>query len=239
MQNEFSPLWYETFSQPITRAHTENEVAFIRRHMPPSRFPRLLDLCCGRGRHSRSLLAAGYRVLGIDNNLDAINQARTSAQSHSSFQALDMRQLHCLEGTFNGIVNLWYSFGYFDGPTNAAILKAIYNKLRPEGRFIIDLYNRDAAKTLPEHEESPRGDIHFATRRHWRENRLRVEIAYSTGAVDSFEWELYTPSEFQELAASMGLRAILRCAWFDDDLPPSAEHLRMQFVCEKQQDHPL
>ncbi len=68
MDNAFSPTWFSIFLDTMASATTEAEVAFVVRHLPPDRFPRLLDLCCGSGRHALPLHAHGYDVLGVDKN---------------------------------------------------------------------------------------------------------------------------------------------------------------------------
>lgn len=53
-----------------------------------------------------------------------------------------MRELE-FEGEFNGIINLWSSFGYFDDETNFNILKRFYTALIEDGIIVIDVENRD------------------------------------------------------------------------------------------------
>jgi SAM-dependent methyltransferase len=63
--------------------------------------------------------------------------------------AHDMRDLGAIGETFDGILNLWHSFGYFDDATNQDILRQIHAKLRPGGRFILDIYNRESLERFP------------------------------------------------------------------------------------------
>ncbi|NIV03976.1 methyltransferase domain-containing protein, partial [Candidatus Saccharibacteria bacterium] len=47
----------------------------IEREIPVSDYPTILDLGCGRGRHSITLAERGYHVLGIDLSKEVIAKA--------------------------------------------------------------------------------------------------------------------------------------------------------------------
>lgn len=232
--NTFSETWYSVFADSILARHTEAEVAFLTRHLPQPAYRRILDVCCGRGRHAVPLAKAGYDVLAIDSNPTAIAHAQAHALTTAAFQILDMRRLDELGGTFDAAINLWQSFGYFDDDVNVRVLRSLADKLRPGGRFVIDLYNGEAARALPSYEEGTRGETLVRTRREWRGSRLRVELSYGDQpTTDVSEWRIYTVEEWRRLAAAVGLDVIVQCAWFDEETAPAADHLRMQFVLEK------
>lgn len=234
--NAFSPQWYSIFLDSIAPEQTEAEVAFVARCAPLETHPRLLDLCCGSGRHANELARRGYRVVGVDTNTAALERARAAAPEGATYEALDMRTLDSLQ-EFDVVVNLWASFGYFDDATNEHVLRQVCTKLRPGGRVVMDLYNRDHMLRLPAEEPAVRHGVQIDTRRSWLGNRLRVQVAYSSGGADEFEWRLYTPVEFTELCQKVGLHVIHSCAWFVETLPPSADHARMQFVLERPHDN--
>lgn len=230
---EFSQNWYAIFLDRTPREQTEAELAFIERQLPLASHPSILDVCCGPGRHANALAQRGYRVLGVDTNAGAVAQARAAELAGASFQLLDMRELRSLPHTFDAVINLWASFGYFDDATNEAILRQIAAKLRSGGRAIIDTYNRAHMRTLPAEESAERGGVAVRTKRTWLGNRLKVKLEYGSGAGDEFEWRLYTPAEFSRLAGAVGLQPIVACAWFDEAKAASDEHARMQFVLER------
>ena len=149
MKNEFSREWYERFLAPIPEQSTAAEVALLERQLPAAEFPRLLDVCCGPGRHAHMLAARGYRVLGVDANAEAVARAQQDALPGASYRVLDMRDLDSLGERFDGVTNLWHSFGYFDDGTNEGVLRAMGRRLRPGGRVVIDVYNREHIATLP------------------------------------------------------------------------------------------
>ncbi len=231
--HEYSGAWYATFLDTIPAAQTANEVAFIRRQLPVKSYRSILDVCCGQGRHANPLGQAGYRVVGIDSNAAALERARKTAPNWATYREGDMRRLEELGETFDAVINLWASFGYFDDATNGAVLCQIASVLRPGGRALIDVYHRDHMLRLPETDTAERAGTVVTTRRSWLGNRLRVELTYATGGGDQFEWRLYTPDELSQLCAAAGLRTVLTCAWFTETLPASPEHARMQLVLER------
>lgn len=230
----YSDTWFSVFAESAAARHTELELGFLTRHLPLSGHPRILDLCCGSGRHAALLAAAGYTVTGVDNSAAALERARALAPDGVRLITLDMRSLSQLDDAFDGAINMWQSFGYYDDVENGRVLGLIADRLRPRGRCVVDLYNLQAARKLPEYEKSEREGTAISTRRSWHGERLRVHIDYDGGrAADTFEWRIYDPEQWEALARSAGFETLLRCAWFDESIPPSAEHLRMQFVMEK------
>ncbi|MGQ0640461.1 MAG: class I SAM-dependent methyltransferase [Gemmatimonadaceae bacterium] len=232
--HDYSPEWYSIFLDVISLAQNEAEVAFIARQLPLASHPAILDLCCGPGRHAIPLAKLGYSVLGLDSNAAQIARAAAQAPPSAEFQTYDIRDLASLTGEFDGVINMWASFGYFDEATNFEILRQLATHLRPGGRAIIDVYNREHMRTVAAVEATERQGNAVKTKRRWLGSRLRVELKYGSGAGDEFEWHVYTPAELSEVCAAAGLHSVCACAWFNESLPASAEHARMQLVLERQ-----
>lgn len=233
MANEFPEIWFETFLSPETAAPVDRELEFVRRHVPLPGFARILDVPCGIGRHAGPLAALGYRVVGIDRSEWATSAARARYPG-VDFRTLDMFELGSLREVFDGLLCLWQSFGYGSADQNLRLLADMRTLLRPGGRLVMDLYNAEAAAQLPRHEVGERAGRSVETKRTWFGSRMRVELEYSgTDVRDVHEWHLYGPDEFEKLAVRTGLAVVARCAWFDLAVPPSADHLRMQFLLER------
>lgn len=230
--NDFSKTWRGLFLTDVPAEHTRAEVDFVRRQLPLAEYPRLLDVACGAGRHARALAEKGYRVLGVDRSPELILEAKRG-ENPASFQVLDMRDLGQLPGLFDGVLNLWHSFGFYDAATNRAVLASFRERLRPRGRIILDVYNREHAIARPLMERTRRGDVSIETRRRWVGPRLHLELLYDDEPGDRFDWHLYSPKELAAVCEEVGLDVVLTCAWFDAGIPASAEHARMQFVLER------
>ena len=229
MPNLYSQAWYEIFLDSIPDALTIAEISFVERQLPQAEYPHLLDLCCGPGRHAETLSDRGYTVFGVDLNEEAVRTARANCPG-ASFEVCDMREIRSIGRTFDGVLNLWHSFGYFDDGTNADILQQVHDLLRPGGRAIFDIYNREHIASLPAEESAERGGRRVRTRRSWNGRRQRVSLEYEDSSGDEFEWRLYSPDEFLVLCSRAGLEPLAQCAWLDEAKTPSAEHARMQFV---------
>jgi SAM-dependent methyltransferase len=106
----------------------------------------VLDVPCGHGRIANRLAARGARVTGLD--ADALFLARARADASAlgvdvEYVEGDMRTLPWTE-RFDVVLNWFTSFGYFDDAENRAWLAEARNALRPGGRLVLDVWNRDA-----------------------------------------------------------------------------------------------
>jgi len=141
--------WFDSALYEQMYAHRDEEEAerladLIKELIPPESCHHVLDLGCGRGRHSLKLAERGYTVTGIDLSPNAIEQARSKAEklelNNVHFQTGDMRTP--LTQNFDLIVNLFTTFGYFENDTeNKAVLDSIHNMLNTDGYLIIDFLN--------------------------------------------------------------------------------------------------
>jgi SAM-dependent methyltransferase len=225
-----------------TEESTQRDVAFLTRQLPLPRYRRVLDLCCGYGRHALGLAKHGYQVVGLDRDAAAIAEATRRAQTAAFAVAYvigDMRELDAQPGAFDAVINMWQSLSFFDDETNTRILRAIHDKLTPGGRFIVDMYNR----AFNEHnQDEKRQDINGVTvesHGYMQGDRWHSELTYrdAQGAIiggDHMEWRLYTPEEFDALAGECGFTTRLACAWEDENLAPSSDIARMQITLERE-----
>jgi len=113
----------------------------------------ILDVPCGEGRIARELASRGYRLTGVDITEALLDDARRLSQERGldiSWERRDMRDLPWKE-EFEGAVNFWGSFGYFDDEGNLAFAEAVANALKPGGRFLIETFT--AETLLPQFRE--------------------------------------------------------------------------------------
>ncbi len=101
---------------------------------------KVLDLACGKGRHSIYLNQLGYDVVGADLSENSINEANKNSNETLHFQVHDMRET--FEDKFDAIFNLFTSFGYFENDEdNLITLKAMKESLTEYGFAVIDFMN--------------------------------------------------------------------------------------------------
>ena len=128
--------------------HRDDEDAGRAVTLIASRIPlagrRVLDLACGPGRHAVHLEAAGATVVGIDLSRALLDRARTGQPSFTRVIRGDMRALPFLPASFDDVVNLFTSFGYFEtDEEHAAVLTRVGELLRSGGSFVIDYLNAE------------------------------------------------------------------------------------------------
>ncbi len=143
-KNYFDDFYLKYFLQTQPEDITNRQIDFIRKFFNCGSY--ILDAGCGIGRHSIKLGGLGFKVLGIDSSPLFIKTANNSLKEQElqdvSFLIQDLRELS-FENEFDGIINMWSSFGYFDDETNFDILKRFYRALKRNGKLIIDVENRD------------------------------------------------------------------------------------------------
>ena len=138
----------------------------------------ILDLACGKGRHSIFLNKIGYKVKGFDLSKNNINFAKKFENENLKFKVHDMRNAFAEE--FDGIFNLFTSFGYFnDDKTNIKILKNIKSGLKPNGIAVIDFMNVvTVKKRIVPKETITKNNIEFNITRYIRDNKIIKNIEF-------------------------------------------------------------
>jgi ubiquinone/menaquinone biosynthesis C-methylase UbiE len=202
--------------------------------LPIIEYQSLLDVCCGVGRHSIALAQQGYTVTGIDINNELLEKARVNAiqrKQNVTYIKLDTKDLGSLEKQFDGIIIMWQSFGQFNKDENREFLRNILKILKPNGKMILDIYNRDFF------------DNHLGTRTISVENqvvretktmtndRLKVQLEYDNSDImDIFEWEIFYPDEILDLCEQIGFSKSESYSDFNWTQSTDSRHPRMQIV---------
>ena len=138
----------------------------------------VLDLACGKGRHSIYLNQLGFTVLGADLSENSIAEANKNANETLHFKVHDMREP--FEEKFDAIFNLFTSFGYFENDDdNLTTLKAIKESLSDYGFAVIDFMNVfQVIETLVPEEIKTMEGIDFHIKRYLKENHIYKEIDF-------------------------------------------------------------
>jgi SAM-dependent methyltransferase len=230
--NRYSPRWAQVFLLTHDAAQTQREADFLRRQLPLPRFARVLDVCCGVGRHAAPLLEAGYEVTGIDRDQKVLDEARRRCP-RGNFVQLDMRRIDQLEDLFDAVICMWQSFGYFDAATNESTLAQMAGRLVSNGRLVLDVYHRECFQQGQGVRTFECNGVNITETKRMIGDRLHVSLDYEPGEHDEFEWQLFTSESLTELAAKHGLRRIVACTGAQETQAPSAQASRMQLVFEK------
>lgn len=145
---------------------------------------KILDLACGKGRHSIYLNSLGYKVTGADLSENSILEANKSANATLDFKVHDMRET-CDE-KYDAIFNLFTSFGYFENEEdNLKTLQAIHNSLNETGFACIDFMNVDyVIDNLVANEIKTVEGIDFHISRYVKDNYIFKEIKFTDEGED-------------------------------------------------------
>ena len=145
-ETEWFASWFDSPYYPMLYRHRDEAEAVealtnLHHVLALPKNAKVLDLCCGQGRHSRTLNKLGCDVVGIDLSASAISHARSLAHGGQRFDVQDMRSF-TLPERFDVVFNLFTSFGYFDSDTeNISVLNRIAAHLHENGVLVIDYLN--------------------------------------------------------------------------------------------------
>ncbi|MFO7792973.1 MAG: methyltransferase domain-containing protein [Candidatus Saliniplasma sp.] len=107
---------------------------------------KVLDLCCGVGRHSLEFAERGFDVTGVDKTEHYLKEARKRAGEEGleiEFIQDDMRE-YKKDEKFDLVINLFTSFGYFEEEKeNMKVLENVYDSLKTGGKFILDVMGKE------------------------------------------------------------------------------------------------
>lgn len=143
---DFWNIFREVLFDPERLSHSQEEVEDVLNLLslePPS---SILDLACGFGRHSLLLSQKGFSVTGIDFNSSYLEEAEKASLSSSNsprWIKSDMRDFK-RENSFNAILSLYTSFGYFeDSEEDLLVLENAFHSLKPKGKILLDLPGKE------------------------------------------------------------------------------------------------
>ncbi|WBV60367.1 class I SAM-dependent methyltransferase [Chryseobacterium camelliae] len=154
---EWFESWFDTPYYHLlysNRDYTEAE-NFITKLTKELRLPTsstIIDLACGKGRHSVFLNRLGYKVLGLDLSKQSIEHNKQFENETLHFKVHDMRDIIDSEPV-DAVFNLFTSFGYFDNEKDdKSVFQSVYNSLKPGGFFVLDYLSEEfvRATLVPE-----------------------------------------------------------------------------------------
>lgn len=150
---------------------------------------KVVDVACGKGRHSAHLASRGLKVCGFDLSENSINIARGLNVVGADFLVHDMRQPFPMTEV-DAVFNVFTSFGYFDDPAeDAQVLMNMASACKRGGYVVQDYLNAASVlDDLPQEAELSRGGYGFVTRKYRTENHIVKDIEVTDGdAVYSFQ----------------------------------------------------
>lgn len=185
-----TPYYHRLYFQRDEK-EAEQFLSALINHMKPEPGSRMLDVACGKGRHSQFLNGKGFDVTGIDLSASSIAAAQKLENDRLHFYKHDMRQPFWIN-YFDYAFNLFTSFGYFrtEREHNAAI-RTIAQSLHKDGILVVDYLNVHYAEShlIPE-EDIRLDDYNYHVTRWMDEHHFykKIEVEHD----DFTEPHIYT-----------------------------------------------
>ncbi len=222
---------------------TEAETRFIAASLDVAPGAEVLDLACGVGRHAIAMAQLGYSVTGVDFNARYLEIAGVDARAAGvqvTWCQGDMRVLP-YERAFAGVYSYFTSFGYFSDDDNEQVIAGIARALRPAGRVLLEMMNRDWLLTHPQQRTwTQREDGALLMEESTLElvpsrvvsRQLLIDPAGGTQVTKQFHLRTYTAAELSALLRRHGLDTVEVTGGASGE-PYNTESRRLAIVAER------
>jgi len=239
----FDDEYLRIYRPQMTAERTREETDFVFRALAIAGGDAVLDLACGHGRHAIEMARRGLVVTGVDLSPRYLELAAEDARAAGvevKWLARDMRRLE-FDREFDGAYSFFTSFGYYGDAENEDVIERLARALKPGGRLLLDLVNRDRmlaqppGRTWNQREDGGLLMEEFALDP--RTSRLRVRVTLIEAAsgprpIKEYDVRLYTCAELDTLLGRHGLA--LREVWGGaDGSAYTAESRRLVVLAEK------
>ena len=133
-------LLYNELSQDYMTAiagDTEKETRFLEGLLGPRR-KKILDLCCGVGRHATLMADKGFPVTGVDFSAAQIETAqKRNASPLVKFVQMDVRKLDLPEKDFDLAACMWTTYNYFSEEKDFTDFITAVAHHQPKGALLV------------------------------------------------------------------------------------------------------
>jgi SAM-dependent methyltransferase len=161
-ENWFNSPYYHLLYFDRNEAEARRFIDRLLTELSPPPGSRMLDIGCGKGRHSLVLAEKGFEVTGIDLSTYMINEALPLANDHLEFFVHDIR-LPFRVNYYHYAFNFFTSFGYFrTRREHEDAIRTMASALLPDGVLLIDYLNVHYVEShLVWRDKKQIGDVEF------------------------------------------------------------------------------
>lgn len=215
----FDSPYYHTLYKNRDEQEARNALDNLLKALDLTAGARILDLACGKGRHSRYLSEKGFDVTGLDISSSSIVFARQFEHERLAFYQHDMR-LPFRVNYFDAVMNMFTSFGYFKTDRDHLLtLKNVQKGLKPGGLFLLDYFNSAwIVENLVRSEIKMVDGIEFRLERSIRGGHVFKTVEF-TAEDRQFHFRervrLFTLADFQALFATARMKIIRLYGGYD------------------------
>ncbi|HKN14463.1 MAG TPA: methyltransferase domain-containing protein [Candidatus Binatus sp.] len=178
---------------------------------------KILDLCCGAGRHSLEFARRGFDVTGVDRTRAYLDKARSIAATERlsiAFVEADMREF-VRPDTFDAAINFFTAFGYFDDPADdLKVARNLCTSLKSGGRLLLDVNGKETlAAKFRARDWSRRGDAIVLEERRLLDGWKRIESKWTWIRGDerresTLTLRLYSGAELESILREAGFAKV-------------------------------
>jgi len=184
-KNWFNSPFYHKLYFDRDEKEAEQFIDRLLLHLKPPPGYRMVDVACGKGRHSKFLASRGFDVTGIDISPDSILAAKAAEEDNLHFYVHDMRLLFWIN-YFDYAFNFFTSFGYFSTRReHDDAMRTIVGSLKKGGTFVLDYLNvHFIEQRLVHTEEKTLGDSTYHIIRWHDSSHFYKKITVTDPALD-------------------------------------------------------
>lgn len=212
----FDTPYYHILYSDRDYSEAENFITLLVGAISLPQNAKIIDLACGKGRHSVFLNKLGFDVLGLDLSKESIEHNKQFENSSLQFEVHDMRDEIFPEistSKVDAVMNLFTSFGYFEDPEDdRKVFESVKNVLKDGGIFVLDFLNEGwVSKTLVEAETKTRQGMDFEIRKRIENHHVIKDIFFEDKGEQFHFFEkvkLHTLPEIEIIAKDFGFEIL-------------------------------
>ncbi|WP_133943661.1 SAM-dependent methyltransferase [Epilithonimonas xixisoli] len=175
----FDTPYYHILYNNRDYKEAENFLNLLTDFLKLEKNSKIIDLACGKGRHSVYLNKLGYDVLGLDLSEQSISFDKQFETETLKFQVHDMRNPIESEPV-DAVFNLFTSFGYFETEAeDKSVFQSVSDVLKDDGYFVLDFLNAEFVKNaIVPQSSSEKENIVFNINKKIENNHIIKEIDF-------------------------------------------------------------
>ncbi|MCK4753777.1 MAG: methyltransferase domain-containing protein [Calditrichia bacterium] len=172
---------------------------------------KIIDLCCGQGRHAFLFAQEGFEVYGFDlsRTLLQVAKYKNDQSNNTFFIQADMRYLPAMH-SFDLLLNLFTSFGYFETDIeNKIVFQQFHQVLNTGGYFVFDYFHTPyILANLERYQSEQIGDLTVELERFIEGSRVQKIIRLNRQGKQSTFYEsvkMYKPDQILKMMEETSL----------------------------------
>lgn len=235
--------WFDTPYYHLMYQHRDEEearvfIATMVMYLELRAGQRVLDLACGKGRHSRELQHHNLEVVGIDLSKNSIEEAKIYESDDMVFDIHDMRKPFTKFGKFDAVFNIFTSFGYFDSrDEDVKSIKNVARAMNPGGQFVQDYINAASViPLLPQTGSKEVDSIRFSWEKRYENGYIIKDILVVDNEKEHRYQErvkVYSLEELKDIHREAGLKVVAEFGAYELDPYNADSSPRIILISEK------